>query len=472
MKHIFTSLLVLEMLAGCSSDPTPPAGDPVEESSGSQELTIAATTPGSLDLTFGQWARACPRCRLIRTGKATTAIGGMFANALAIATLTDGKMVVAGQSAKGFALARYNINGDLDTTFGSGGKIVNSPAQHLNSGRALGIQTDGKIVLGGSIWTGYSYDFALLRYNTNGSVDTTFGSGGVVQNNWVPSPLPPGGFYRLYGGGVESLAFQPDGKIVVAGTYFANPSGGPVQESFAVVRYNANGSLDTGFGTGGITTTTTYPGYKSTAKSMVLQSDGKIVVAGYDMPPDDSTSDMAVVRYNANGTYDTSFDIDGIARVGFLGYSRDYANAIKIQSDGKIVLAGQTDAIAQENFALARLNTNGSLDTSFDDDGLAITSIGKRQDSATSLGIQTDGKIVAGGVSFGYQTEKDFAMVRYNPDGSLDTGFGVNGRVTTVFGPRIDSANALDIQSNGKIVLAGCSFSDPQTVFALARYNP
>jgi uncharacterized delta-60 repeat protein len=472
MKHILmlSSLVTLAVLAGCSSDPAPVVSDPTKDSSGSENLTIAARKPGSLDLTFGKLP-----FDLRGTGTVTTAIGSSNDKAKAVALQTNGKIVVAGSSAtpsgEEFALVRYNINGAVDTTFGSGGKIVTSLAQHYNLGRALGIQSDGKIVLGGSIWTGYSTDFALLRYNTNGSVDTTFGSGGVVQNNWVPGPPPPGGFYYGYGGGVESLAFQPDGKIVVAGTYFVDPSVGSYEYFFAVVRYNANGSLDTSFGTGGITKTATYPGFRSHATSMVLQPNGKIVVAGYDTPQDDSTSDMAVVRYNTNGSLDTSFDGDGIARVGFLGYSFDYANAVKIQSNGKIVLAGYSNANGTNDFALARLNTNGSLDSKFDSDGILTTPIGLGSDAATSVEIQSDGGIVVGGKAE-IASSFDFALVRYKSNGSLDTAFGSSGKVTTAFGGRYEGANALGIQSDDKIVLAGAGFNGTQDVFALARYNP
>jgi uncharacterized delta-60 repeat protein len=472
MKHVLMTLVSLAVLAGCSSNPAPVVPNPVEMSGGSDDLKMTATTPGSLDLTFGKLP-----FELRGTGKVTTAIGSSSDEAFAVAVQTDGKIVVAGNSStaggREFALVRYNPKGSVDTTFGSGGKIVTSLAVHYNLGRALGIQSDGKIVVGGSIYTGNpGANFALLRFNTNGSLDTTFGSGGIVQTNWNPGTPVAGGFYYSYGGSVAGLAIQPDGKIVIAGTRYLDPSVGSYQYFVTTMRYNTNGSLDTSFGTGGITTTSTYPGFRSHATSMSLQSDGKIVVAGYDTPPDGSTSDMAVVRYNTDGSLDTSFDIDGIARVGFLGVSRDYANAVKIQSDGKIVLAGYTDAIAQRDFALARLNTNGSLDTSFNDDGLAITSIGTSHDVATSLGIQSDGKIVAGGYGFFNSTENDFAMVRYNTNGSLDTAFGVNGRVTTVFGSGIDKANALGIQSNGRIVLAGRSFDGTQDVFALARYNP
>jgi uncharacterized delta-60 repeat protein len=459
MKYVLTSLIVLAVLAGCSSDPSPVASDPAQATDSTEvtasgiclKVVCPTVKPGSLDTSFGQLYITRPG-----TGKITTDFQESPDFVTAMAFQTDGKILATGRVNAGLqsGVARYNRNGSLDSTFGTAGKVTTNFKQDMY---ALGVQSDGKIVLAGQstvyVGGGPTFRFALIRLNPNGSEDVTFGSG-VAGPGVVETSLGTGR-YAAY-----SLMIQPDGKIVVAGS----------GDQFIAVRYNPNGSLDNTFGTGGIVRTTTYPGHTSRATSMALQSNGKIVVAGFDQPTDSSTSDMAVVRYNANGSLDTRFDGDGIARVGFVGYSSDYANAVKIQSNGKIVLAGYSNANGTNDFAVARLNTNGSRDTTFGSNGILTTPLGSAEDIATGLGIQSDGKIVVGGSS-NNSYDDDFAVVRYNTNGSLDSSFGI---VTTAFGYDNDNANAMGIQTDGKIVLAGgmesgnVNFTD----FALARYNP
>jgi uncharacterized delta-60 repeat protein len=407
---------------------------------------IPTPVAGGLDACFGAG------------GKRTTVFGSSNDTANAVAIQSDGKIVAAGYSQTGsnlnFALARYNTNGNLDTSFDTDGKVTTTTGSSADA-NAVAIQSDGKIVLAGGIYNGPNLDFMLARYNPNGSLDTSFDTDGKV--------------ITTIGSGEDfarAVAIQSDGKIVVAGT-----SDNGSANDFVLARYNTNGSLDTSFGIGGKVVTSTYPGHNSIATSMAIQADGKIVVAGYDAPTNSSTSDMSVVRYNTNGTYDTGFDIDGIARVGFVGLSSDYARAVKVQADGKIVLAGSSDANGTIDFVLARLNTNGSLDTSFDTDGKVTTAIGSGDDFANAVAIQSDGKIVAAGRSYNGSNE-DVALVRYNTNGSLDTSFDTDGKVTTVIGSGDDVATAVAIQSDGKIVVSGRSNPFSTYDFALARYNP
>jgi uncharacterized delta-60 repeat protein len=461
MKNVsfLFSMVTLAVLAACSSDPASVASDStqVEDSTNVTasgfclKLICPTVKPGSLDTSFGQLYLTRPG-----TGKVTTDFQESPDFVTAMAFQNDGKIVATGRVNAGLqsGVARYNRNGSLDSTFGTAGKATTKYKMDMY---ALGVQSDGKIVLAGqsTVYVDGSptYRFALVRLNPNGSEDATFGSG-VAGQGVVETSLGTG-HYAAY-----SLVIQADGKIVVAGS----------GDQFIAVRYNPNGSLDNTFGAGGIVRTTTYPGHTSRATSMVLQSNGKIVVAGFDQPTDSSTSDMVVVRYNANGSLDTRFDGDGIARVGFVGYSSDYANAVKMQSNGKIVLAGYSNANGTNDFAVARLNSNGSRDTTFGSNGILTTPLGSAEDIATGLGIQRDGKIVVGGSS-NNSYDDDFAVVRYNTDGSLDSTFGI---VTTAFGYDNDIANALGIQTDGKIVLAGRAESGnvPFGDFALARYNP
>ncbi|MEH2403919.1 DUF4347 domain-containing protein, partial [Nostoc sp.] len=243
----------------------------------------------------------------------------------------------------------------------------------------------------------------------------------------------------------RSVALQSNGKIIVAGD-----SNG----DFALVRYNTDGSLDTTFSSDGKVTTgfgllTTDIGY-----SLAIQADGKIIVAGTD------GSDFALARYNSDGSLDTTFSSDGKVTTSFGLLTTDIGHSVAIQADGKIIVAG-TDG---NDFALARYNTNGSLDTTFSSDGKVTTDLGFiAVDIGYTTAVQADGKILVAGVSNG-----DFALVRYNSDGSLDTTFSSDGKVTTDFGLlTIDSIYSLVVQADGKILVAGQSNGD----FALARYN-
>ena len=222
----------------------------------------------------------------------------------------------------------------------------------------------------------------------------------------------------------------------------------------------ADGALDTTFGTGGKVTTAV--GVADQSKAIAIQSNGKILVVG------DNMADFEVVRYNTDGSLDTSFDTDGKVTADIGTSTTDTANAVTIQSDGKIIVAGSSGGMAPNsgNFAVVRYNADGSLDTSFDNDGKVTTDIGtSTADSGSAVAIQSDGKIVVAGTS---GSSTDFAAVRYNTDGSLDTSFDTDGKVTTDIGTSTtDSGSAVAIQSDGKIVAAGTSSND----FAVVRYT-
>src|SRR3990172_2957508 len=343
----------------------------------------------------------------------------------------------------------WAADGDIDTTFGTNGKVTTAIGSGDDYAYALGIQSDGKIVAAGyssDMVSGYSgrYYFALVRYNSNGTLDTTFGTGGKVT-----TPIGTGNDI------VFALGIQSDGKIVVAGQTDVG-----ADTHFALARYNTNGALDSTFGAGGIVTTD-ISDYNS-ARALAIQSDGKIVVAGYTSIG--GYNDFTVVRYNTDGSLDSTFGIanSGIALADFGG--DDYADALGIQSDGRIVVAGRSFG---NDFAVVRFNDDGTLDTTFGTNGIVTTEIVNA--SASAMRIQSDGKIVAAGrtsVGGGY----DFALVRYNANGSLDTSFGTNGIVTTPIGGYTEYVSALGIQSDGKIVAAGNSHSGVNVDFAVVRY--
>jgi uncharacterized delta-60 repeat protein len=384
----------------------------------------AVAAPGDLDATFGS------------DGKVTTDFGGSD-GASAVAIQSDGRIVAAGSSGGGdFALARYNVDGSLDATFGGGGRVT-TDFGGSDAASAVTIQSDGKIVAAGR---GGGGDFALARYNVDGSLDATFGSGGRVTTNF-------GGFDSALG-----VALQADGKIVAAG-------GGGSGSDFALARYNADGSLDVSFGSGG-TVTTNVTAFEA-ATAAAVQSDGKIVTTGSTFSS--GFQQFALIRYNADGSLDTGFGAGGIITTDF-GLGSGFGGALAVQEDGKIVAAGR----AGTDFLVARYNADGSPDASFGSGGNVTTDFGGTLfDAAFGVDLQSNGKIVAAGTPFGGPSP-DFALARYNADGSLDASFGNGGTVTTDFGG-FDVAFGVRLQADGKIVAAGQG--GPSADFALARYE-
>jgi uncharacterized delta-60 repeat protein len=242
-----------------------------------------------------------------------------------------------------------------------------------------------------------------------------------------------------------------------------------------VVRYNSDGSLDTGFDSDGIVTTPV-GSYADLATCVVIQSDGKIVATGQSLISGNDY-DFSAVRYNSDGSLDTSFDTDGKVITAIAGTNDDRAYSAAIQSDGKIVVVGYTYGTGLYHYALVRYNTDGSLDASFDSDGIAITVIGNLIDIAYAVAIQNDGKIVAAGYSYNPASNaNDFALVSYNSDGSLNTNCDTDGIVTTPIGPTVDMASAMAIQGDGKIVVVGQSLisvldGGSTYDFSVVRYN-
>jgi len=409
-------------------------------------LLLSLTTglyaqPGSLDSDFNA------------NGKVTTDFNSSYDFLYSLAVQTDGKIIAAGYSTINsisyFALARYNVDGTLDNTFSVDGKVTTAIGASDDETRSVAIQPDGKIVVCGFSNNGTDDDFALARYNSDGTLDLSFGTNGKVTTA-IGSSNDLG----------TSLVIQPDGRIIVAG--FAEISS---NFEFAAARYNTNGSLDTDFGINGkvITPVGISDGR---AYSVALQTDGKILLAGVTMGATDA--DFALIRYNSYGALDTSFNHTGKV-ITPVGTGEDEALAMTLQSDGKIILAGYSFIGSQYETALVRYNTNGNLDNSFGVGGKVNTAIDATDDKATAVKVQVDNKIVVGGYSDN-STDYNFALLRYNSNGALDTTFGTKGKVTTAIGTNNDMAYALAIQPNYRIVLGGISSNGPNYDFGLARY--
>jgi len=438
-------------------------------------VAVAQAADGDLDPHFGV------------NGIVSTDFAGALDSLSAVAMQGDGKLVAVGVSGTDFALARYNVDGTLDSTFGTQGKVLTDfPGQGQDVARGVAVQTDGKIVVAGDS----AGDVVVARYNADGSLDRHFGTRGGVSTD--------------LGGDTDSgegIALQPDGKIVVVG----NTIGG-----VALVRYTVRGRLDRSFGAGGVV----YPPTPlhffrfDLIHALAIQPDGKIVVAGSGFGPTTccSRTDFLLARFNSDGTLDTGFgsnrgpfgeliDRQGIVTTDFEARS-DHARDVIIQPDGKIIVAGDAGSGRNEtippDFGMARYDAIGTLDPTFGTGGRVqtrVTSTAVRSGSGIlGVALQNDGKIVAAGYLYESLTlftepSANIAVVRYESNGIPDAAFGAAGTVVTDLDPGTDAvASDVLVQPDGKIVIAatgGGKFSRNGSTgvvitggadFVLARY--
>ena len=436
---------------------------------------VTAQEAGDLDVSFGL------------AGEVITDFGDTEMGR-ALALQPDGKIIVVGNtgpmfnensgevtSLARFAVARYLPDGTLDTTFGGDGRVttafqLGTPNGADGPAQAVALQPDGKIVAAGyasGTAPGSGISFALARYLPDGSLDATFSGDGKVTTDIGALLGLPGANARAF-----AVVLQPNGKIVAVGGNF-------------FVRYHADGALDDTFGEGGVTTISQRP-LEGTFElfAAARQPDGRIVAVGFVHNLNNPTfgSSFVLARVLPDGAFDTSFGIDGLVKTD-IALNAD-ANALALQPDGKIVVAGRTVEATNltRSFTLARYLPNGALDTTFGSGGLVITDVGGNgNSSASGVTLQPDGKIVAaGGAVTPSAPDFDFALARYLQDGALDTTFNGDGVVTTDVGapqrsfPR-DFALGLVLQPDGRLLLAGTtltalpSFTDFD--FALARYE-
>jgi uncharacterized delta-60 repeat protein len=400
------------------------------------------------------------------------AVGGL-------AIQPDGKIVVAGftdpsratpigavdptfPTLHDFAVMRYNADGGLDTSFGTGGRQAIDFGATDDFASGVAVQPDGKIVVLGTA-RAYTDDgrmtsnIAVARLTVTGQLDGTFGVGGRQTVDFGSA-----------GDVATAIALQAsDGKIVVAG-YSEQPDTGL---DFALARLSATGQLDSGFGDGGRQVLDF--GRSDKASAVVVQGDGKIVVAGFTNRSDPGSNDFAVARLTATGQLDGGFG-DGGRQVLDFGPSSDLATCVALQPDGRIVVAGVSyqGATQSDDFALARLTSGGRPDGSFGTAGRVTVDFGSISDYAAAVAVQKDGKIVIGGSSYQGPTDHDFAVARLTANGGTDTTFDGDGKVTTDFGGTADRASGMAIQSDGKIVLGGdlVQHFDPSFNVGLARY--
>jgi uncharacterized delta-60 repeat protein len=420
---------------------------------------VTTQSVSELDTSFGNGGKVMTQLEAAASGNSS---------AYGVAIQTDGRLVVAGgvyetnagdsiPNSSDFGLARYHSDGSLDTSFALSGKVRTDLLGFDDFAEAIVIQADGKIVAAGFAQNSADFlsaDFALARYNADGSPDLNFGNGGKVLTDFF-------GCADV----CRTLALQADGKILAGGNAGINASH---QNLFAIARYNIDGSLDTSFGSGGKLTTDFPNGTQGVCYALMVQPDGKFVGVGGD------GIGIALARYNPNGTLDSNFGVGGKTSTTIASPQSLDASAAALQPDGRIVVAGALyHKVNSEDFALVRYNTNGVLDSSFGSGGVVATSVfGK--DTAYAVSVRPDGKIVAGGhvEMVNGADDGDFGLVQYNPDGTLDASFGSNGIVHTDFFGDLDRANGMVIQPDGRIVLAGSTYdANGGSQVALARYG-
>lgn len=336
--------------------------------------------------------------------------------------------------------------GDLDPSFGTGGKaLIDVPSAGTRWTQAMAIQPDGKLVVAGRA----NDDFLVARLNSDGSLDTSFG--GLVMVDFDINDS------------ANAVAIQPDGKIVVAG-HTSDTSAGETNGNIAVARLNDDGSLDSSFdGDGKVTVDL---GANEGTSGLSIDGDGKIVIAGsHQVTLAPGEASFAVVRLNSDGSLDTSFDSDGSRLIQFAGHDHSFASSVDIQSDGKLVVAGCTeDEFEACEGAMARLNSDGSLDASFSAGGTKTVDIFDTE-GIEDIALQPDDKIVAVGDILSGGVFKS-AVIRLNSDGSSDGGFGSAG-VAEVSGQT--NATAVDLQPDGKMIVAGSDHDGLSFNFAIAR---
>ncbi len=397
--------------------------------------------PSGLDPTFGTG------------GRVSTPVGGN-GHGEAVVIQPGGGIVTAGwrstPAGNDFALTRHDASGQLDDGFGTDGIATTDLGGDDDEAYDAALTPDAGIVaVGRTDAAGFTkVDFGVVRYTPGGTPDSGFGADGIVRTD-------------ILGGGdqANAVAVQPDGKIVVAG--FATRNG--IDGDFALVRYDPDGSLDADFGTGGVVTTEL--GTRADdGRAVVIQPDGRIVVAGT------AGEDVALARYLPDGTLDTAFGRGG-STITDLG-SDDLANGVALTPGGEIVIAGSTlGPTVTRDFLLARYRADGSLDTAFGDHGAVETDVGGGDDFAEGLAVDPQGRLVLVGRATS-STILDLALVRYHPDGTLDSGFDGDGIVTVDFHGRGEFGQDVTLDPEGRIVAAGYTANGADTEFALVRATP
>jgi uncharacterized delta-60 repeat protein len=377
-------------------------------------------------------------------------------NLSAAALQTDGKIIVAGtrDGSSDFVLARYNTDGSLDASFGNSGVTITDFGATLDFLSAVTIAPGGRIIAGGQS----NNRFTLAGYTSSGNIDNSFGIDGIVHTDFInASPSA-----------VNALAIQQDGKIIAAGSAFTNGNG-----NFAMARYDVNGNPDLTFN--GIGQTTTDFSFNDVARSVVIDNTGKIYLGGQSMDAS-NLSRFTIARYNDNGTPDLSFN----APAGFLttvfGSGTEFLTNMRIQNDGKILASGHSvGEPAGDDIIMVRLENTGTIDNGFgtNGNGQLRADINAGSEESEFLIIKPDGKIVTGGTRTVFSTgvEVSATGLRFNENGTPDASFGNGGFFTDVIHNGFYYYSPVFQLPNGKLLAVSETSGLTTNIFSFNRFN-
>ena len=391
-------------------------------------------------------------------GRVLIPIPGSSQIAREVAIQPDGKLLITGYdnwqtSNNDVILARVNPDGSMDKTFGAGGKVITALTPGDDAGYAVAVQPDGKIVVAGLTQEGGGAVAMVMRYNADGSLDATFGNHGVVTTNFQPK-----------NSWFLSVAVLDDGRILASGSVNSDDRG------FLLARFKPNGDPDPTLGGHGVVTAT-LPGGDLNGWDMAIQPDGKVVLGGYFTTNGDN-SDLALMRFNVDGSLDAGFGSHGVVTQDISAV--DYAYGVVVQSDGKIVLGGRVDRTG----LLARYNSDGSYDNSFGNDAHANyvqTSVpGYGSASFIEIARRADDGIAAATL-FSSGKPPVAGITLFDRAGRPDMRIAPGGVITTTNDGHLASDYAILVQPDQKIVLAGHVDMDDTQAYdydlALWRYD-
>lgn len=416
-----------------------------------QLVNRAFAAPGDLDIaTFGSGPVF---------GTVLVPVGAAHDEVASVALQGDGRFVLLGSCSSGaigsptnYCLVRLSSDGQLDPTFGAGGKVSTPFGTGSAFARSVAVQPDGKILAAGTCTVNEVTVFCVARFQTNGTLDATLQGTGKVTTSISP----------VYSE-ASAVHVQPDGKFIVVGDCASGSS-----RVTCIARYLADGQLDATFGNSG-TVVNAVPNAMHLSSALSLAPDGSILVAGSCLA--DGRFNFCISRYDAGGNIDPALATAGPRVLALEAGVSSYGSAILLQPDGKVLLAGSCSSPGPFfGFCAIRVHPDFAIDSTFANGGIATTVMGPVNGYVLGARLLADGRmILAGQCSNG--VHRSFCMLRYTPEGSLDPIFGVGGRVITAIRSRDDVGQGLLIQPDGKVVVAGTCWSETDRDFCVARYQ-
>lgn len=391
-------------------------------------------------------------------GQLVTDVNGNWDSCIDILVQSDDKIIAVGTSGNDLAVIRYDVDGNLDATFGTAGIKLISIAGSPYATKGI-LQSDEKIIIFGSLTSASPSELFLVRLNSDGNIDNTFGNNGIVQTNIGNDSQSAGG-----------LKIQSDGKIIISGT---TENYSPWNSDILLMRFNNDGSPDNTFADNGqlIINIDEVEGNPTLdyGIEILLQPGGKIIVIGNT---DISGSKLVLIRLNSDGLVDTTFGTSGYV-FDFFNTTYDLFTCAALQDDNKIIVGGESSYGGNNAFALIRFEANGAIDNSFGTSGKVMNTVDNFSAYAKDIVIQNDGKIVLVGSVIDNTFNYAIAIARYNAVGTLDTSFDSDGEKSFSFNSLFppNDANAVALQSSGKILVGGGVYNNSDSDFGIARLN-